>query len=176
MESLLLIDRNRRTRRCLRALLSSVWDVTATHNIFRAFRLLRDREFDHIVVRTADRDAYALALLQWLHARWTPFPVVVLLGAHTDIDADRLRRLGAWDVMIWPGDSDRLMAAVYAASAPSILRRVGSFAPAVGTIETVSPRLAIAGRNEHRRRGAGRFRDEHERSWLRLGRLNLRQG
>lgn len=176
MESLLLIDRNRRTRKGLRALLSDAYEVRATHSIFEAFRLLRNHAFDCIVVRTADRDAYALALLKWLRTRWVPIPVVVLFGAHADTDADRLRRLGAADVMFWPGDPDRLTAAVYAASAPPVLRRIGSFAPAVEPIETVSAGLGIAGRNGHRHRDPGRFRDEHERSWLRRGRLNLRYG
>jgi hypothetical protein len=150
--------------------------VTATHSIFEAFRLLRSREFNRVVVRTADGDAYALALLKWLRARWMEIRVVVLFGPHADTDAGRLRRLGAVDAMAWPGDPDRLTAAVSAGSAPRVVQRIGSFVQAGGPVEAMSPGLTIAGRNGHRHRDPGRFRDEHERSWLRRGRLNLRYG
>jgi len=109
---LLLLDRCRRTRREVYALFRKRHRVFATHSVFAAFRELRRRPFDLIVVRTAGGDAFAVALLKWLDLRHRSIPTVVVIGPGSSRDAELARELGARAVLRSPVHEGRLRAAV----------------------------------------------------------------
>ncbi len=122
MSALLLVDRCRRTRRELYGLLRGRYRILATDSIFAAFRELRRREFEVIVVRTARRDAFAVALLKWLGIHRCPIPVVVLIGPGSSRDAERARELGASAVLHATARARELPAAVTSAVASNAFR------------------------------------------------------
>lgn len=166
MQRVLLIDANRRTRRNLRRALGRSHYVTATHSILRGLQLLRKRVFDCAVVRSAQHNAYATALLKWLRQRGACMPVVVVLGAHSGANVDRMIQIGATTVLPWPGQSDRLLAAVSQAvsqTRPAV--RCDAYRDAMHSPAN-SLRLTSQ-RPPRRRQSTERFRDEHGRSWLR---------
>lgn len=116
MPALLLLDRCRRTRREVYALLRERYRVLATHSIFAAFKELRRRQVDLIVVRTADGDALAVALLKWLGLRHSLIPTVVVVGPGSSRDAGLARELGASAVLRAPAPAGRLRAAIASAA------------------------------------------------------------
>jgi DNA-binding NtrC family response regulator len=127
MPRLLLLDRCPRTRRSMSRLLGTQHDVFATPSIFRAFRELRTHLFDIIVVRTAYRDAFALALLKWLGIRRRTVPVVVIVGPGAACDANRARDLGA--IAVLPASTPaHLLCAALARAVASFALRVPQFA------------------------------------------------
>lgn len=133
MPALLLLDRCRRTRREVYALLRERYRVFATHSIFAAFKELRRRQVDRIVVRTADGDAFAVALLKWLGLRHRLIPTVVVVGPGSSRDAGLARELGASAVLRAPAPAGRLRAAVASAVVPEALHT---------TRQAASPRRA----------------------------------
>jgi|GEM_PF-3635896 len=52
--------------------------VCAVRDIFSAFRWLRRRRFDVVLVRSCDGDAYGIALSKWVRLHHVNVPVVVV--------------------------------------------------------------------------------------------------
>jgi DNA-binding NtrC family response regulator len=161
MSALLVIDRNRRTLRKVCSWLSPQYQVVGVPNVFTAFRLLRRRCFAGIVVRSAQYDAYAIAVLKWLEQYQRDHPVVVLLGRGTAGDAALAWRHGASEVL--GGNPSR----------HALCRAV---------LESLAARPS---NNGHGKRHAeatasGRprplFRNHHEKPWFRAGQRGLRFG
>jgi len=116
MATLLILDRERRSRRELYALLATRYRVIAVHGIFAAFRLLRRRALDLVLVKTSGMDAFAIALLKWFQQQGLQVPTIVLMGHGAGHDANRVRQLGAAAVLRWPAGNTELLRAVAAAS------------------------------------------------------------
>jgi DNA-binding response OmpR family regulator len=116
MATLLILDRERRSRRELYALLATRYRVIAVHGIFAAFRLLRRHALDLVLVKTSGMDAFAMALLRWFQLQGWRTPTVVLVGRGASRDANVIRQLGASAVLRWPTAGTELLRAVAAAS------------------------------------------------------------
>jgi DNA-binding NtrC family response regulator len=116
MPTLLILDRERRSRRQLYSLLATRFNVVAIHGIFSALRLLRRHTPDVVVVKTSGMDAFAMALLKWVQQQGLHVPTIVLLGRGAGHGASAARQLGAGAVLRWPLDRPKLLGAVAAAT------------------------------------------------------------
>ncbi len=112
MKTLLVIDRRTRTRHELSGWLGVHHEVIAARNVFSAFRYLRTRRIDTVVVKTASWDGVAIAVLKWLQFRGMGVPVVVLLGADAAAEMRLVRGLGASAVLRWPTSRAKLLETV----------------------------------------------------------------
>lgn len=112
MRTVLLIDRRKRTRYELGIWLAANDRVIAVGDVFLAFKYLRTRRFDAVVVKTTSLDGIAIAVLNWLQLRSMDVPVIVLLGAAAVADMPRIRSFGANAVVRWPTSRASLLEAV----------------------------------------------------------------
>ena len=117
MRTVLVIDRRSRTRYELGIWLAANDRVIAVGDVFLAFKYLRTRRFDAVVVKTTSLDGIAIAVLNWLQLRGMDVPVVVLLGAAAAADMPRIRSFGASAVVRWPTFRASLLEAVASACA-----------------------------------------------------------
>lgn len=152
MSVLLVIDRNRRTLHRLCRLFAPHYQIVGVPNLFTGFQLLRRRRFDAIVVKSANHDVYAIAVLKWVAQQKMKCPVVVVLGAGTAGDAAMAREYGASAILRWrPSERSLVRAVAEAAATP----------PADST-----PRQSGAAGVEAARLPS-RFRDDHAQHWFR---------
>lgn len=79
-----------------------------------AFKALRKRKPDVVVVKTAARDHDAVAFLECFKEHDIRVPIVVLVGAGASGDVAKVRRLGASAVLRWPTPRKRLSEVVAA--------------------------------------------------------------
>lgn len=178
MKALLVIDRRRRTRRELRSLLEARYQVLAVRSIFSAFRLLRRRRFDVVLVKTAAHDAHAIAVLKWLQLRAVQIPVVALLGWGASGDARIVRQLGASAVLRWPTPGNKLLEAIASARTLAVpagasealfLGRDGHVCPACLERSIHGATRSLPGDNHSYTRSI-RYRDHHRAAWYIHGR------
>lgn len=117
MKTLLLVDRDRRTRREIRVLLKARHRVTAVQGISDAFVSIRKHRPDVVLVYSAAKSRLAVALLEGLVYCDERIPVVVLAGPGASNDLAKVRRLGARAALPWPTSYGRLIEAVNSACA-----------------------------------------------------------
>jgi DNA-binding NtrC family response regulator len=165
MATLLILDRERRSRRALYSLLATRFNVVAVHGIFAAFRLLRRHRPDLVVVKTSGMDAFAMALLKWFQQQGLRIPTIVLVGHGAGPDANAVRQLGAGAVFRWPVASTELLWAVAAAAGHGLGHN--------GAGPVVHPKLAILTPLADGVTGAGRNGDG-VRTWRPAPRIRPR--
>jgi len=150
MPTLLILDRERRSRRELYSLLVTRFEVVAVHGIFAAFRLLRRHRPDLVLVKTSGMDAFAMALLKWFQQQGLQIPTIVLVGHGAGHDANAVGQLGARAVLRWPVRHMELLRAITAADGHANPRDTDA-APLAHRKPAVLPvraeRIAAAGRN-----------------------------
>ncbi|MFQ5807099.1 MAG: hypothetical protein ACE5I3_11685 [Phycisphaerae bacterium] len=144
MHTLLVLDHDRRTRRALRALLSSRYRVFAAPNVFAACRFLGGFDADLVLVNAASREDVALAVLKWLQLHDLQIPTIVLVDVSVWRSAHLFRRWGAEAVLDWPTPFGTLLAQVAAhltsadpGSAPAAMPRRPP--PVVTSVESPEP-------------------------------------
>jgi DNA-binding NarL/FixJ family response regulator len=112
MRSLVVIDRQRRTRRELCSLLATRYTVFGVRNIRGVSKLLRKRRPDLLLVNTAAQDGIAIAVLRWIQLFGIQIPTIVLAGRGAAREALLAQRLEASAVLNWPTPFARLLEAI----------------------------------------------------------------
>ncbi len=169
MGTLLVVDRRRKTRRELRSLLETRYWVLAVHNVFSAFRVLRRRRLDMVLVKSAARDAYAIAVLKWLRLHGVRVPVVVVLESTSSRDARIIRQLGVSSLLRWPVRREELLSAIASAeiapqAAGASEERPNARSSASRPVKPGTATNGATGSSQSISRSAGRsarYRDHH---------------
>lgn len=116
MKTLLLFDRNRRTRREIRSsLLAAGHEVVAVRSLSAARKSFKKHKPDVVLVKTGAKDHDAITLLENRQIFGIRVPIVVLVGAGASGDVAKVRRLGATSVLGWPTRCRHLLEAVVSA-------------------------------------------------------------
>lgn len=112
--TLLILDRESRSRRQLYDLFASRFDTVAVASIFAAFRLLRHRSFDAVLAKSGGMDGFAIAMLKWIQIHRLAISTIALLARGARDEGDLLRQLGARSILRWPASNRDVVRAVAA--------------------------------------------------------------
>lgn len=117
MATVLILDRERRSRRELYSLLATPYAAVAVHGLHAAVRFLRHHRPDLVVVKTNGNDELGVTMLQWLGEHGLRIPTIVLLSHGVTGNAGAIRKLGAAAVLRYPVGHVELLRAITAANA-----------------------------------------------------------
>ncbi|MBA5868159.1 MAG: response regulator [Nitrospira sp. CR1.3] len=112
MNTVLLLYHCRRLRHELCTILAGKYRVVAAHGAVTAERLLRSRKPDLILMDYGGNNGSATAVLARLRFYHRQTPVIALSRFEAPRSARMARKLGAREVVHWPGPVKRLLVAI----------------------------------------------------------------
>ena len=117
MATVLILDRERRSRRELYSLLAAPYAAVAVHGLHAAVRFLRHHRPDLVVVKANGNDELGVTMLLWLGEHGLRIPTIVLLSHGVTGNAGAIRKLGATAILRYPVGNVELLRAITAANA-----------------------------------------------------------